>query len=80
MADYEPRLALDGGEDGLDLFRAILTASEAWLSAEGVLVAELHEACLEEAQSLAEEAGFARTRIVNDLAGKPRVLIAWRES
>ncbi|MBR3258228.1 MAG: peptide chain release factor N(5)-glutamine methyltransferase [Eggerthellaceae bacterium] len=80
VADYEPRLALDGGEDGLDLFRAILTASEAWLSAEGVLVVELHEACLEEAQSLAEDAGFARTRIVNDLAGKPRVLIAWRES
>ena len=79
VRDFEPRLALDGGEDGLDLFRAILAASGAWLAPDGVIAAELHETCLEEAQSLAEEAGFLKTRIVEDLTGKPRVLVARRE-
>lgn len=78
VRDFEPRLALDGGEDGLDVFRAILAGAEGWLTPEGALVAELHETCLEEAQSLAEAAGFERVRVVDDLAGKPRVLVAQR--
>ena len=79
VVKFEPRLALDGGADGLDVFRAILEPAQAFLAPGGVLTAELHETCLEAASALAEDAGFA-TRIVDDLAGKPRVLVAWRES
>ncbi len=76
VGEFEPRLALDGGEDGLDIFRAILAGSQDILAPGGVLAAELHETCLEAAQELAEASGLTDVRIVEDLVGKPRVLVA----
>lgn len=73
---FEPELALHGGEDGLDVFRRLLAWSRGALRAGGVLAVELHETCLDAAAALAREAGFAQVRIVDDLAGKPRVLVA----
>ena len=76
VLDYEPTLALDGGADGLDILRAMLPDVLRVLKADGVFAAELHEECLDEAATLAAQAGFVHTRIAHDLAGKPRVLIA----
>ena len=76
VTDYEPALALDGGEDGLDAFRVLLAQSWALLKPQGVLAVELHEDCLDAAAELAREAGYSDVRIVYDLAGKPRVLTA----
>ena len=74
---FEPHLALDGGADGLDLFRRILVDAAAHLRPGGFLVCELHEDCLEEAASLAR-ASFLGVSIRSDLARKDRVLIALR--
>lgn len=76
VADFEPELALDGGEDGLDVFRRLLTWSFDALKPGGALAVELHETCLDQAADLAKGAGFEQTRIVNDLTGRPRVLTA----
>lgn len=76
VTDYEPALALDGGEDGLDLYRAFLPDALRLLAPDGVMAVELHETCLDEAVLLAEEAGFDRVRKVQDLAGRDRALIA----
>lgn len=73
---HEPRLALDGGADGLDLYRRLLYQAEEVLAPEGVLAVELHETCLDEAARLARAAGFEAVRIARDLAGRPRVLVA----
>ena len=73
---HEPRLALDGGPDGLDLYRRLLDQAKEVLASEGVLAVELHETCLDEAARLASAAGFETVRIACDLAGRPRVLIA----
>jgi release factor glutamine methyltransferase len=80
VVDFEPRLALDGGNDGLEVFRALLAEAYEILAPDGAAVFELHETCLEQAAALAEEAGFAATRIVRDLAQRPRVLIAFMPS
>lgn len=80
VMDFEPKLALDGGEDGLDLFRRMLPASRRLLAPGGVMAVELHETCLDEAQSLAEQAGFVSCRIAADLANRPRVLVAFAPS
>lgn len=79
VSDYEPRLALDGGEDGLDLFRRLLPEAAACLRPGGVLAVELFEGHLDEAARLAGEQGFASVRVANDLAGRPRVLVARRQ-
>lgn len=76
VADYEPALALDGGEDGLELYRRLLTWAELALRPRGLFACELHETCLDAAAELARATGFENVRIVYDLAGKPRVLTA----
>lgn len=76
VADFEPTLALDGGADGLDVYRRLLDWARCALKPGGALAVELHEDCLEDAAAEADYAGFADTRIVCDLAGRPRVLTA----
>lgn len=76
VADYEPSLALDGGDDGLDIFRNLLQYCLVALKPGGAFAFELHETCLEQASALASEAGFESVRAVDDLTGRPRVLVA----
>ncbi len=79
VRDHEPSLALDGGPDGLDVFRRIVPWAHAALKPGGFLAVELHETTLDEAAAIARAAGFAATKVVRDLAGRSRVLIASKE-
>lgn len=76
VAAFEPALALEGGADGLDVFRREIEWCRQALRPGGGCAFELHETCLDEAASLARAAGFVDVRIVADLAGRPRVLTA----
>ena len=78
VADFEPALALDGGPDGLDVFRRLVPWCARALRPGGAFAFELHETCLDAAAALARDAGFSDVCIVNDLAGRPRVLTARR--
>lgn len=74
VADFEPALALDGGADGNDILRRLLPWTMVALRPGGSFAFELHETCLDAAAELARRAGFHQVRIVDDLAGRPRVL------
>ena len=76
VVDYEPALALDGGDDGLDIFRRILVVAQDFLCPAGIMAVELFEESLENAAQLSRDAGFQNVRIATDLAKKPRILIA----
>lgn len=76
VTGFEPALALDGGNDGLDLFRPLAVWAARALAPGGALAVELHETCLDEAAEIARDAGFGQTKITDDLAGRPRVLVA----
>lgn len=78
VSDYEPALALDGGEDGLDLFRPLVAWAARALRPGGAFACELHEGHLDAAAAVARDAGFVEVRVVDDLAGRPRVLVACR--
>jgi len=70
---HEPRIALDGGADGLDAFRAILAGAALHLTPRGAL---LLEHGFDQRGALAELArahAFALERALDDLAGRPRV-------
>ncbi|MGK5685013.1 putative protein N(5)-glutamine methyltransferase [Actinoplanes sp. URMC 104] len=41
--EHEPRLALDGGPDGLDIFRRVTGSAPKWLSSDGILLSEITE-------------------------------------
>lgn len=76
VTDFEPACALDGGADGLNLFRPLAAWSLRALKPGGTFACELHEGHLDQAAALARDAGFCKVCVVNDLAGRPRVLVA----
>lgn len=76
VADYEPHLALDGGADGLDIFRRLVNAAPHMLRPGGLLACELYEGHLDQAASLCLAAGMTDVRVVDDLAGRPRIVLA----
>jgi release factor glutamine methyltransferase len=71
VADWEPRQALDGGPDGLDLVRALLTDARRVVRPGGTILLELDPEQMAPAQTLLPNAD---TRVVRDLAGLDRVL------
>lgn len=75
VRDYEPRAALDGGEDGLAVVRRLIQAAPAHLLAQGALVMEIGFSQGAAALELAR-AVFRVARIERDLAGLDRVLVA----
>ena len=74
VRDYEPHMALDGGEDGLEFYRAI---SENWREALHPGARLYFEVGIEQADSvlrIMRRQGFGELEIVPDTAGIPRVV------
>jgi release factor glutamine methyltransferase len=77
VGDYEPALALDGGPDGLDVFRRLVELGTRALRPGGLLACELFEDSLVAASELpALRASYEGIRIVRDLTGRNRHLVA----
>jgi len=76
VRDFDPHLALDGGTDGLDFYRAIAAAAPALLAPGGVLVVELGVGQAEPVAHLFAAAGLAPSPPRPDLNGTPRALVA----
>ncbi len=76
VVDFEPALALEGGADGLDIFRRLLKAAPFMLRPGGLFACELFEGALEAAADLCREADMTDVRIVNDLTNRPRIVLA----
>jgi release factor glutamine methyltransferase len=64
--DHEPPIALDGGPDGLDVFRRITTEAPNWLAPGGVLLSEITAAQLAEATEAVNRAGLDADSIYDD--------------
>jgi release factor glutamine methyltransferase len=78
IADYEPKKALDGGVDGLTVFRRIVEEATVLLNDNGLLACELHEKTLEDALRICQEWNYTDVMIHPDLTGKPRIVTARR--
>jgi release factor glutamine methyltransferase len=76
VRDYDPRAALDGGQNGLDAFRAIIPASAALLSPDGRLIVEVGAGQARSVFAMAGEAGFRDVTTWRDFAGVERALAA----
>ena len=72
---YEPRMALDGGEDGLFFYRTIVKGAGKYLKKDGFLLLETGFDQGEEAALLLRENGFTDIRIIKDLNGLDRVVM-----
>ena len=74
VRDHEPRLSLDGGPDGLDVFRRLAGRAAHWLAPGGRLYAEIGEDQAEAAAALLTAAGLAEVAIHQDLVGRDRIV------
>jgi release factor glutamine methyltransferase len=74
VARFEPRLALDGGRDGLDAYRLIAAAGPKLVAAGGHLVVEVGEGQAADVQSLFALSGMTPLAPWKDLGGVERVV------
>ncbi|TGV06947.1 protein-(glutamine-N5) methyltransferase, release factor-specific, partial [Mesorhizobium sp. M00.F.Ca.ET.186.01.1.1] len=76
---HEPRLALDGGDDGLDCYRRLCEALPELLRDKAVVAFEVGIYQAKDVAALMRESGVIdEVRIVPDLAGIERVVIGVR--
>ena len=75
---WEPSVALFGGQDGMDVIRALVRQCEARLSAGGVLVMEIDARRAVEAAACLAEPLWGDRRIVADAFGRDRFVVARR--
>ena len=71
VKNFEPHLALDGGEDGLDIYRKLIPQSFEKLRPQGVLFLEIGPAS---AVEIMKKFGYSNTKIQKDYAGTDRIL------
>ena len=72
---FDPRLALDGGSDGIGPYHALIAPSFQCLTGGGHLLLEIGVTQAEAISALMAAAGFADISLRQDLAGRDRVLI-----
>lgn len=78
VARHEPRLALDGGVDGLDAYRAILAGLPRLLAPDGGFALEVGRCQAERVEALARAQGLVTATTRMDLQGVPRVVTGKR--
>ncbi len=72
---HDPRLALDGGADGLDPYRRLLGWVGGALRPGGTVVLEVAPQGAVAVAGLGEDAGFSVLEVRADLAGRPRAVV-----
>lgn len=75
---WDPRIALDGGPDGLLFYRRIFAEAPPLLAEGADVVLEVGDGQAEDVLELGREAGYAPLGVRDDLAGTPRaVILRW---
>jgi release factor glutamine methyltransferase len=76
IKDFEPRRALDGGEDGLDCYRQIAAQCKPLLKPNGTLACELGAGQFAGVRAIFENENWRVQKPIRDFAGIERVLVA----
>ncbi len=74
VRDHDPRLALDGGADGLDFYRRLAWEAVPFLAPEARVYWEIGWDQGPAVRRILEEAGYGNVQVLPDLAGKDRMV------
>ena len=80
VRNSEPRLALDGGNDGLDAYRRLIPQLRHCLAPHGFVCLECDPGQVERVVSILLSAGLREPRTYSDLGGQSRCVVAWATS
>jgi release factor glutamine methyltransferase len=75
VREFDPCLALDGGVDGLDAYRAIAERRTLWLKPGGLLAVEIGATQAASVQSIFEASGAQLVQLRRDYAGRDRAMV-----
>ncbi len=75
---FEPRVALDGGEQGLDSVAVVARDSRRWVRPGGWLALEVGGGQVPAVSDLFEEAGYGAVDVLEDEDGDPRAVVGRR--
>jgi release factor glutamine methyltransferase len=78
VRDHEPKIALFGGADGLDVYRRLIPEAGRLTRPGGRLIMELASNTAHAVEEMLREADWREVRISADLAGLPRVAVSRR--
>ena len=76
VREFDPHLALDGGEDGLEFYRNIADEVQNYLKRSGYLICEIGADQGDDVVKIFKEAGAVNARIIKDFTDKDRILEA----
>lgn len=79
VIEHEPKMALDGGEDGLDFYRILAAQSGACLKNGGWLILEIGYDQGEAVSELLKENQYTQVKVIKDLSGLDRVVCGRKE-
>lgn len=74
VREYDPYIALDGGEEGLDFYRRIIGGAQDYLKRGGQILMEIGSGQAQAVSELLREAGFKEIDVCRDFAGLDRVV------
>lgn len=77
VQDWEPVEALNGGEDGLEYYRGIMSEANNYLKRDGLLMSEIGIDQAEAVKEIARGAGFENISLKKDYAGIDRLMTIW---
>lgn len=75
VKNYEPRIALDGGKEGIAFYRRIIPESREYLEEEGLLIFEIGYDQGKQVEAIMEQEGFKAIKILKDLQGLDRAVL-----
>lgn len=76
IRQYEPRQALDGGQDGLDFYRLLAAGTGSRLRPSGALMVEFGDGQERALEKLFEDENWVVEKILEDYTRRPRIMIA----
>ena len=79
MINYEPKLALDGGLDGLSVIRKVIRKSSELIKTHGKLILEIGYDQREPVKKMLNENNFYINEVIKDLAKNDRCIISTKK-
>ena len=76
VKNFEPKLALDGGLDGISVIRKVITKSSELIKKNGKLILEIAYNQKQEVENILKKNGFYTNCVLKDLSKKDRCIIS----
>jgi release factor glutamine methyltransferase len=76
---HEPKVALTGGEEGLNIINHLINTSKTLLKSRGRLLFEMSQEQTDAIKGMLEGAGFSDIRLFHDDVGLPRAFLAQKK-